>query len=345
MKNIILTCLLALTIAACSQDENQDQQSNIIPVKYEEVKSEKYSVPVHSTGILTTTTETKLSFKVPGIIDEIFVNAGTSVSRGKLLAKLNLSEIESHLTQAKEGLEKAERDYRRIKNLYDDDVVTKEQLQNMNTALEVAKSILKAAQFNYDHSSIYAPLDGKILHRLAEEKELVGAGTPVFLFGSNGGGWIVKVGVSDREVIKLNPGDNAEVNLDAYPGKIIKGKITEIAGTADPMTGIFPVEVTLDKTKLILISGFVCKVDLFPGDNEELKSVPINSLVEADGNKAFVFAANPVKTEAVKIHVEIAYISQEKAFVRSGLNEVNYVITDGASYLVNGSKIKLIESK
>ena len=107
-------------------------------------------------GKLASKEELKLSFKTGGIISEIFVDEGQTVKKGQVLAKLNLSEIQAQVNQAILGLDKAERDYRRANNLYKDSVVTLEQLQNTTTALDIAKSNVKIAEFNLQFSTIKA---------------------------------------------------------------------------------------------------------------------------------------------------------------------------------------------
>ena len=101
-----------------------------------------------------------------------------------MLASLDLSEIEAKLASAKNGFSKANRDYQRVKNLYEDNVATLEQLQNTKTAYEVAEANLKIAKFNFTHSKIIAPENGKILKKIGNEGELTAPGAPMFLFGT-----------------------------------------------------------------------------------------------------------------------------------------------------------------
>jgi len=124
------------------------------------VVREEISLPVRSIGIVATSEEIRLSFKTGGIIAHAYVNEGQSVKAGQLLAELNLSEITAQVNQAENGYEKALRDFTRAKNLFADSVATLEQYQNAETGLNVAKSILDAAQFNLVHSRIKAPAMG-----------------------------------------------------------------------------------------------------------------------------------------------------------------------------------------
>ncbi len=85
----------------------------------------------------------KLSFKIGGIIKNIFVDEGQRVYKAQKLTELDLSEIKAQVNQAQSAFEKAKRDLERMKRLYADNVVTLEQLQNAETGFEIVKSNLK----------------------------------------------------------------------------------------------------------------------------------------------------------------------------------------------------------
>ena len=175
-KHIFIPAVLMI-IASCGDKSKKesDTRENLIKVKAAEVVEKNIVFPIHSSGRLSAKTEQKLSFKTGGIINKIFVDEGQSVRKGQLLAELNLSEIRARVNLAEQALGKAERDFNRTGNLFKDSVVTLEQLQNAETALEVAKSNLEIARFNLKYSTIVAPSQGKILRRLMEENEVAGS--------------------------------------------------------------------------------------------------------------------------------------------------------------------------
>ena len=105
--------------------------------------------------------------------------------------------------------------------------------------MEIADSDLKVAKFNLKHSEIIAPNDGKVLKRFAEEGELTNSGVPIFLFGADNEGWVIRAGVTDRQIIRLKIGDKASVWFDPYPNEEFIAHITEIEAVANPYTGTF----------------------------------------------------------------------------------------------------------
>jgi len=144
IRFIFLSLSIALISWGCNNNDESAKaaQSNKIPVKTTPVKQEEIVTLIHTSGKLFSEAEMKLSFKIGGIIEEIFVDEGQQVHKGKLLAKLDQAEIEAQVNQAKNAFEKANRDRDRVYKLYEDSVATLEQLQDATTGLEIVKSNL-----------------------------------------------------------------------------------------------------------------------------------------------------------------------------------------------------------
>ena len=302
-------------------------------------KLETIHRPVLTSGILAPVSQIKLSFKTGGIIDKILVDEGSHVKKGQLLAQLDMREIEAQYNQAKSAYEKAQRDFKRAEKLYKDSVATKEQFQNAQTGLDMAKSGFEVADFNYKYSSIKAPADGSILYQLAEDRELVGPGQPILVFGTSGQEWLVRAGITEKDLLRLNIGDSANVQFDAYPDKQFFAQVNEIAGAANPLNGTFEVELLIKKNVLPLKAGFVAKIKIFPSEGKRYISIPVESLVDADENSAYVYTPTAEKDSVKKLQVSIAFIYKNKAIIETGLPDNLEIITSGSSYLNENSRI------
>jgi RND family efflux transporter MFP subunit len=337
---VILVSSTLFYFSGCGTSKKPDSEKPVIFVKTAPVKQEMISFPVNTSGILASPKEMKLSFKVGGIIQKIQVDDGDRVQKGQLLASLEKSEIEAMAQRARSGYEKALRDFERVSSLYQDSVATLEQKQDTETALQVAKSNLEIADFNLKHSSIFAPSEGKIIKRLAENNELIETGTPVFIFGSTEGAWIIRTGVSDRDVVRLQYGDSAVVSFDAYPGESFYAEVTEISQSADPYTGTFEIELTLDQQGKNLVFGFVADIHIFPRAGRQYYVIPIEALAEANAKTGTVFYVNKQNT-AGKTTVQIADVFDDQIAIQSGLEGITTVVTDGSAYLRDGATVQI----
>jgi RND family efflux transporter MFP subunit len=339
---LLLAAGMLSAFAGCGASEANSNSIEAVAVRTVKVEKANIAQPIRATGILSGKAESKLSFKIGGIIDRIVVNEGQSVRQGQLLATLKLAEINAQVHQAQNAFDKAGRDLQRVQNLYRDSVATLEQFQDATTGHEVAKSALEIAKFNQQYASIYAPAAGKILKRFAEATELVSPGTPILLMRSAQDGWVVKTGLADRDVVRVAIGDTARLTFDAYPSHFFSATITEISGTASPMTGTYEVELRVEPAEgTLFLSGMIAKSEILPSKKSRVSLVPIESLVEADGLRGSVYAISP-SLAAKKVGVSVAFIYGNQAAINAGLDGIDEVITDGAAYLSDGAAIKIV---
>jgi|WetSurMetagenome_2_1015567.scaffolds.fasta_scaffold02080_4 membrane fusion protein, multidrug efflux system len=338
----ILTILIVLLLSGCKNAELKTGSAETVRVRITNVNTTVISIPVHSSGVLVSSEELKLSFKTGGIVANILVKEGDRVKKGDLLASLNLSEIRASEAQAKSSYNKAERDFKRAENLFRDSVATLEQKQNAATALNVAKSALEIVQFNLSHSRIFAPDNGLILRQFVKVSELVSPGYPVFLFGSSGKYWKIKTALSDKDVVKINQGDSATITVDAYPGMKFSAVVDLVGEISNPFTGTYEVELILQETDQRLASGFVAGIDLFPLAKKTLSIIPVGSIVEADGHQGYIFIISDTMT-AQKVRIDIETIIGSNAAVRGIPDGIKEVVSEGVAYLKDGMKAVIVK--
>jgi len=269
------------------------------------------------------------------------VQEGDSVKKGQRLAEIELTEVDAQVEQARQLAEKAERDLKRGENLYADQVISLEQLQDLRTQSAMAGAQFKSAQFNQGYSVITAPRDGIVLRKLVEERELVPAGAPVLVLGESDRGFVVRAALADREIVNVKLGDKGQIRMDAFPGQAMTGTVVEIASAADERTGMFPVEVHFDSPPPRLVSGLVARLRLAPTTAAPtLTYVPMAALVEGDGDRASVFVVDAGK--ALRREVRVAFITADSIALESGLAAGEAVVTDGALYLANGESVEIL---
>jgi RND family efflux transporter MFP subunit len=336
-----------LLIVSCGKKKEAKQEAavsaeEIIPVEVQAVAKKSLTEPIVASGVLSSKSEMKLAFKTGGMIKKIYVTEGQFVKEGQLLAELDLSEIDAQVKQAKLGLEKSERDLERVKKLYADEATTLTNVQDATTSYNVAKENVQVAEFNQKLSKIYAPVSGRILRKISEQGELITPFSPVFILGTGESAYIVNVGLADKDVVKAKLGDIANVYLDAYPNEPFHARITQIAQTVNPATGTFEAELQIQPNGKKLISGFVAKAEISSGKGPVSLVIPVEALVEADRDKAFVYTLNTDNQSVRKHPIAIGAIFGNDVAVTSGLAEGTPIVTKGANFLSDKSKVKVI---
>lgn len=374
MKKISLNTFVILALSlfalACTSKEQSTEETTKVPSKKvisSKVKKVDFQESVFASGKLSSKEESKLSFKTGGVIKKIHVREGQYVKKGQLLVELDLDEIRAQVQQANLGkdqsnitinnaklaIQLAERDYKNALGLYQDSVATLEQLENAEVQLNNARNQLEAAKkgldysqqnielanFNLKYSKITAPSSGTILKKVAEVNELVGPGTPVIFFGSKDKAQVLRVNLTDKDIIHVQLNDAAHINFDAYPKFTFEGTVREIASMADPYTGTYEVEIEVVPNGKRLLSGFIGTVNIFTDSKTALFEIPVDALIGADKNQGDVFLVQNGK--AIKTKVGIHKIRGDQLLINNGLNEADEVIISGVGYLEHNENVMI----
>jgi multidrug efflux system membrane fusion protein len=348
MKKILLLTLSVSTmlIFSCKQKKTEQEPAELfILVKTANVTYAPYALPVISSGIITSDKESRLSFKIGGVISSLMVNEGDQVNKGQLIARLNQTEIDAQLTQNQNVLDKANRDYHRTNNLYKDSSATQEEYENSRTALETAQQSYAITKFNKQFAAIYANQSGRVIKKLMNEGEIASPGTLVYIINStDSNNWVVKLGVSDKDWARIKSGDRAELSTDTYPGAKLAAVVSEVGESADPSTGTFPVKVRIKPESVRLANGLSAKVTIIPSRSQKFNFIPVDALIEANHQTATVYSVGADGTSVKRHTITIAYILNDRVAVSSGLDGIDRVITAGSAYLNPSSKVRIVRN-
>lgn len=340
MKIYFLSLSFLLLAGACHNKETKRTkiQSDTIPVQVLSLSREATRQPIYASGQFTTDDETNLSFKNGGIINRIYVQEGDAVKKGQLIASLHLTEINAQVSQSDLALQKAQRDYERARNLYKDSVATLEQMQNAQTALDIARQQQNAVKFNQGYSEIRATADGYVLRKYANEGQVAGPGTPIVMVnGAGRGSWLLKAGVSDQQWAAIQIGDKAVVETDALPGTTINAVVWKKPEGIDA-SGTFVIQLKLQDKPGSLASGLFGKATITPSHAINAWRIPYDALLDGDRHEGYVFITNDNKT-ATKVKVTLGSVENNAVLVTGGLENAQSLIVSGNAYLNDQSPI------
>jgi len=376
MKNsLVLIGLLAAAVLIFSkfiylpadEIELSDYNDAVRKVAIKKVNIVDYSDNIFASGKLSTKETSKLSFKKAGRISKLLVREGQNVYGGQLIASLEVEEAELnsqiadiHLDQSQIdlenaglALERAEREFKNTEALYKDSVANYEQYHDSKILVEQAKNLLqaktkaldltkqnkRAAEFNLSYMQLYAPANGIVLKKLTSTNEVIGPGTPVILFGTRGRSKILKINVTDKEIVAINIGDPAVIEFDAFPQQQFEGVVTETAGMADPVLNTFEVIVSLKSNNAQLLPGFIGSIHIQTKSQKPVAAISINALISAHKNTGVVFVMEDGL--AVERKVNIYKIDGEEILIDKGLEGGEDLIISGLSQLSDGDEVAL----
>ncbi len=341
--SIILCAISALCFLTCVKDSAKKETTastdfSVNYVKTATVTAYNEHADIQVLGIIQSDREAKPSFKTGGVIRQTNVREGDMVHKGQVLATLEMDEINAQVQQAEQALIKTDRDLQRVKNLYQDSVATLEQFQNVQTAYEMARRNADIARFNKNYSVIKAPIPGKVVKQFLHQGEITGPGIPVFyILGIGTSDWMIKAGLVDRDWARVNPGDSAEIVMDAYPGKVFKGYVSKKSSVGGNASGTFEVEIRFRDAAPELAAGLTAQVRIVVEDSKPFTLIPSEALVKSNGQLAYAYTI--VDGKAKKLHLSIAKLLGDKVAISSGLEGIKEVITTGAMYLEDGDTV------
>lgn len=303
-------------------------------------------------GRVTHARDLKLGFKTGGVVRELLVDEGERVTRGQVLARLDTSELEAGLAQARAGLAKSSRDLARVRGLESQAVLPGSTREDAETARTVAAAQVRGLLWNLETTTLRADFDGVVLKRLAEPGEVVGPGQPVLVIGDESAGVRVELGLPARDLERAAIGANVTVRLDGS-ASTHTASIVELAPTLTPGTDKVSVFVSLP-TELRPPRGLVATVSLPPRQLPVLPAIPLSTVVEGRGASASVWVltdrlappidcragptpcpatASPpgaVRRQAITIH---GVRPDGMVLVEAGLEDVTHVIDAGQAWL------------
>jgi RND family efflux transporter MFP subunit len=294
---------------------------------------------IRASGTVHLKSEADLSFKVGGLVTRVLADAGTRVRKGQVLATVDPTEMQAGQSQTSEAVRKGERDLARVQGLQQSGAVGTVDVQNAQTALDVARATNEAAQFNLRQATLIANDDGVIDRRMVEVGEIAAPGRPMFHLRGVSRGVVVRAQLADRDALQLRLGDHARVTLDARPELAIAAHVSQIATTASLATGTIEVELQLEAAEALhLPSGLTAKLEI---DRSEtvLASVPLAALVDGDGAAAAVYVVEGER--AKRVPVRVSFFAQDRAALSNELPQVESVVELGATRLEDGSLVRI----
>jgi len=330
---------------------------------------------VSATGKIQPEIEVKISSEVSGEIIALPVKEGQVVKKGDLLVKINqdlytsgfnrtvagLSQTKAGLSQADAQFKEAKANYDRNKTLFEKGIISKSDWDKSISAYEVAQATKQSAYYNVQsasatvneakdnlgRTSIYSPADGTISSLGVELGERVlgtqqMTGTEL-LRVANLNNMEVEVDVNENDIVKINVGDSANVEVDAYLKKQFKGIVTSISNSAS--SALTADQVTNFKVKVRIVKesyqdllegkpqsyspfrpGMTATVDIITKRKENILAVPISSVVVKSDTSG-------VSKPDVKIDDEKKVVKSDKkmecVFIKSGKKAKIRVIRTG----------------
>ena len=342
---ILLGAGLSLNIG-CKKQEQKAAGEKAVNVRVWTAETRSLRPFVESIGTLKPYDEVTVSSEVDGILKSIHVDEGSPVSRGQLIAeikdtdyRLAEEQVTAALKQAQASLANANLEYQRKEALYREELVTKQQFDDIAARLalaqgdvERAKAGLDLAQEKLTKTKIFAPMAGSVKEKKVTAGDYVRNG--MFLVSVIRTDLLkLSFTVSEKDVGGLRVGQNVAFVVDAFPGREFRGQLKTIYPSLEERTRSLQVEAVVANPDRSLKPGFFARVTLYTGTSRDTVVAPVTALLyDNSTTKLFVVEGDRAKERKVKIGRKYGEFME----IVERLKEKEIVVTVGQNNLMEG---------
>lgn len=353
-RTILLGSLL-LVLQGCEEPPIPVKEEVTRPAKMFTVEAPGASQIRSFPGEVKATDEAELAFRVSGEISEMLATRGMRVKQGDLLARLDPSDYQAALDQARAQHKLAKTQFERVKGLVEKQLISEADYDTREAEYRVAQSTLKRAQNDLKYTSVYAPFDGVVARQLAENFERVSAGQVILVMQT---GEMVDVIVDIPETIiarveRRPEGDSPDpvkVRFDSIGDQIFDAYYKEHETQADTATLTYKVTFSLPAPDgMNVLPGMTATIiadlsGLFKGESEGFL-VPIESVFAAedapvDSSIRYVWKVDPADQRTRRAEVTVGQLSGDSIAVHSGLEAGDVLIAAGVSAVYENMPVR-----
>jgi membrane fusion protein, multidrug efflux system len=290
-------------------------------------------------GVVEPIRSVAVNSQLAGALLSVNVEEGDRVRRVSVVARLDDRGLRAQLDAADANFQVAEAAFQRAEQLRDRRVITLPEYERERTAYAAAVSQRDQLRTRIGFATVTAPIAGVVTQKLVERGDIVGNQARLLTI-ADVSEMVVRVGVSELDVVALNVGESVRVGLDAYPGQELTGRIRRVFPSADPATRLVPVEVALSgPATTIARPGFLARVTFGVGAREGVLLVPVGAVLPTTAGPA-VFVISDGR--AVRRIVETGATSMGRVEIISGLEAGDPVVTVGNNMLRDGSAVRIV---
>ena len=259
---------------------------------------------VTATGTIEPVTEVEVGTQVSGIIDRLYADYNSVVTKGQLIAEMDKVTLQSELASqkatydgAKAEYEYQQKNYERNKGLHEKQLISDTDYeqslynyQKAKSAFDSSKASLAKAERNLSYATITSPIDGVVISRDVEEGQTVASGfeaPTLFTIAADLTQMQVVADVDEADIGDVEEGQRVSFTVDAYPNDVFEGKVTQIrlgatsssSSTTTTTTVVtYEVVISAHNPDLKLKPRLTANITIYTLDKQGVLSVPAKAL-------------------------------------------------------------------
>ncbi|MBN2565701.1 MAG: efflux RND transporter periplasmic adaptor subunit [Candidatus Eisenbacteria bacterium] len=304
-RNILIVVIVAVVVAGAIIGNLGLDRKDRTEVTVDEVERATLVARVSGPGRVQAETTVQISSSLMGRVVDLGVDEGDVVERGQFLLRLEDVYYRSQVAQAQARLERseaecavAERELSDVEQQFERDLVSEKEREDfaaravsLRQSCQEAKAALRAANDQLEKTVFHSPIAGVVTRLSVEEGENVVSGLmnqpgTVIMTISDLSDMEVEVEIDETDIVDVEIGQQAEIEIEALVDTILPGVVTEVgnsgitsmAGTQEEVTN-FLVTVAVTKSHPALRPGMSATVEIITAEHPDVLNVPIQAIV------------------------------------------------------------------
>ena len=248
-----------------------DPTTKVAEVRVRDIAAQSYANDIVVTGRTNASRTVQIKAKTKGQIQVLLKEKGVRVEEHEVIARIELSDREAKVIEAKQRFAQRQIEYDAAKSLEDKGFNSKVTLTRSLADLETARAVLTKVVIDQENTKIKAPFKGLIYDQMIEVGDYVSVGDTMFTVVDMDPIELV-VFVSERNISSIRLGHNASAEF--YNGDTVTGKVSYIAPVAYQATRTFRVEISTPNPGYSIKDGLTAKVRISVEEKKAHKISP-----------------------------------------------------------------------
>lgn len=341
--------ILSLSFAGCSKTETVQEEAPL--VRSQAIKMDAMGQTASYSGEVRGRYETQLAFQVSGKVIRRNIELGSVVNSGDVLMEIDAKDVQqtvnissAQVASAQSQLGLARSNLERYRKLYEQNAISRAQLDQYENTYEVALATVNQSTAQYaqganqlGYTSLVADSDGVISSVNVEAGQVVSAGQAVMTL-VKGGEREIEINVPENRIDEMRNAQQVNISFWALPDVATAGKVREISPVADKVARTYKVRISLINPPAAVNLGMTASVTVGSSTSRQTVYIPLAAIYQTgDTPNVWIIQDGIVNLRPIKVGA----FGDGKVQVLEGLQDGEVIATGGVQKLREGQKVRL----
>ena len=290
------------------------------------------------TGDILPIQQANIYSKVNGNLEKLYADIGMVVKENQLLALIDTTELSQQELQAAATYENARLTYERNKELLEQNLIARQDLDNAEAAMKVSKGAYDNAETRLGYAYITAPFAGVITKRFLDQGANVTSNNTSLFTLMDMGAMKLTVDIPEKNIPEVAIGKKTLLTVDAFPDRTFDGTVTRLSQAVDLSTRTMEIQIDIPNKEHLLKPGMFAHVSVIVREIPNSLTLP-SMAITTDDKGMFVFSVEG--TIAHRKNITAGIELNGRTQILSGIAAQDHIVTVGQQFVKDGAPVSI----